>query len=138
MPLYQDMRGSNDMKIDINRRELFKPIIENKINELQKDDVLLTILEEYGEEDYKQALRVSVYDDIQGTLDGRNLLTVINNGTREDLVKLLWSQHRDINILETEIYNIKNGGQDEILDAFYGSISNEKIELFELIEELVK
>jgi len=137
MPLYQDMRGSNDMKIDINRRELFKPIIENKINELQKDDVLLTILEEYGEEDYKQALRVSVYDDIQGTLDGRNLLTVINNGTREDLVKLLWSQHRDINILETEIYNIKNGGQDEVANAFYGNISNEKIELFEMIEEYI-
>lgn len=137
MPLFQVVKGRNDMKININRRELFKPIIEDKINELQEDEALLTILEEYGEEDYKQALRVSVYDDIQGTLDGRRLLTVINNGTREDLGKLLWSQHREINILETEIYNIKNGGQDEITHAFYGNISNEKIELFEMIEEYI-
>lgn len=137
MPLFQVVKGRNDMKININRRELFKPIIEDKINELQEDETLLTILEEYGEEDYKQALRVSVYDDIQGTLDGRHLLTVINNGTREDLEKLLWSQHREINILETEIYNIKNGGQDEVANAFYGNISNEKVELFEMIEEYI-
>jgi len=126
------------MKVNLDRRELLKPLIENAIKELQTDTVLLTILEDCGEEAYKQAIRVSVYDDIQGTLDGKNLLTVTNNGTREDLINLLWTQHRDIQILETEIYNIKNGGRDEIENAFYGSISNGKIELFELIEEFVK
>jgi len=125
------------MNINVDRRELFKPIIEDKLIELKKSTSLQKILDENGEEDYKKALILSIYDDIQSTLDGSKLVTIIKNGTRDDLIKLLWTQHREINILETEIYNIKNGGRDEIENAFYGNISNEKIELLEIIEEYI-
>ncbi|MGY3766801.1 hypothetical protein ACWOAH_09780 [Vagococcus vulneris] len=125
------------MKIDIDRREIYKPLIENEIKELQSDSDLAAVRKVFGYEAYKQALRVAIYDSIQGTIDEYNLLNVMKNGSREELIELLWIQHRDIQILEQEIYNIKNGNQDDILNAFYGSIANEKVELLELIEEYI-
>ena len=136
------MKGSNYMinqqKTYIDRKALYIPLIDHALKETAENEILNDTLLAFGEEAYKQSLRVHAYNWITEALEGKKLMDTIKNGTRNELINLILDQNRDINMLETEIYNIKNGGQDEILNAFYGNISNEKIELFEIIEEYIK
>ncbi|MBO0475558.1 hypothetical protein DOK76_00665 [Vagococcus sp. DIV0080] len=128
----------NQPKTYIDRKALYIPIIDHALKEAEESEILNDTLLAFGEEAYKQSLRLHAYNWIVEALDGKKLLDTLKHGSRDESVSLILEQSRDINILETEIYNIKNGGQDEILNAFYGNISNEKIELFEIIEECIK
>ncbi|MFI3803868.1 hypothetical protein [Vagococcus fluvialis] len=128
----------NQPKTYIDRKALYIPIIDHALKEAEENEVLNDTLLTFGEEAYKQSLRLHAYNWIMEALDGKKLLDTLRNGSRDELVNLILDQNRDINMLETEIYNIKNGGQDEIFNAFYGNISNEKIELFEILEEYIK
>lgn len=136
------MKGSNYMinqqKTYIDRKALYIPLIDHALKESEENEVFNDTLLIFGEEAYKQSLRVHAYNWITEALEGKKLMDTIKNGTRNELINLILDQNRDINMLETEIYNIKNGGQDEVLNAFYGNISNEKIELFEILEEYIK
>lgn len=127
----------NQPKTYIDRKALYIPLIDHALKETERDEMFSDTLLAFGEEAYKQSLRLHAYNWIIEALDGKKLLNTLKHGSRDELVSLILEQSRDINILETEIYNIKNGGQDEIFNAFYGSISNEKIELFEILEEYI-
>ena len=138
MLLYQNMRiRGNIMKITIDKKEVLKPLIESRLNELKLDFKANSIKKEYGEQEYKEYMRVSIYDYIQQAIDDNYLLKVIKDGTREDLVKLLLDQQTDIHHLEVELYKIASGNEVAQYDAYYGMVSNDKIELFELIEEYI-
>lgn len=138
MQFQQNMRiGGNDMKITVDKKEVLKPLIESRLNELKLDFKANSIKKEYGEQEYKEYMRVSIYDYIQQAIDDNHLLKVIKDGTREDLVKLLLDQQSDIHHLEVELYKIASGNDNAKYDAYYGMVSNEKIELFELIEEYI-
>lgn len=128
----------NQQKTYIDRKALYIPLIDHALKESEENEVFNDTLLIFGEEAYKQSLRVHAYNWITEALEGKKLMDTIKNGTRNELINLILDQNRDINMLETEIYNIKNGGQDEVLNAFYGNISNEKIELFEMLEEYIK
>ncbi|MFW3539779.1 hypothetical protein [Vagococcus fluvialis] len=128
----------NQQKTYIDRKALYIPLIDHALKESEENEVFNDTLLIFGEEAYKQSLRVHAYNWITEALEGKKLMDTIKNGTRNELINLILDQNRDINMLETEIYNIKNGGQDEVLNAFYGNISNEKIELFEILEEYIK
>ena len=128
----------NQPKTYIDRKALYIPLIDYALKGAEEDEILTDTLLAFGEDAYKQSLRVHAYNWITEALEGKKLIDTIKNGTRNELVNLILDQNRDINMLETEIYNIKNGGQDEVLNAFYGNISNEKIELFEILEEYIK
>lgn len=132
------MKGSNcvmnQQKTYIDRKALYIPLIDRALKEVEENNILLA----FGEDAYKQSLRVHAYNWITEALEGKKLIDTIKNGTRNELINLILDQNRDINMLETEIYTIKNGGEDEISNAFYGNISNEKIELFEILDEYIK
>lgn len=117
---------------------MYIPIIDHALKEAEENEVLNDTLLAFGEEGYRQSLRLHAYNWIMEALDGKKLLDTLRNGSKDELVNLILDQNRDINMLETEIYNIKNGGQDEVFNAFYGNVSNEKIELFEMLEEYIK
>ncbi len=125
------------MKITVDKKEVLKPLIESRLNELKLDFKANSIKKEYGEQEYKEYMRVSIYDYIQQAIDDNHLLKVIKDGTREDLVKLLLDQQSDIHHLEVELYRIASGNDNAKYDAFYGMVSNDKIELFELIKEYI-
>ena len=138
MLLYQNMRiGGNIMKISVDKKEVLKPLIESRLNELKMDLKANSIKKEYGEQEYKEYMRTSIYDYIQQAIDDNHLLKVIKEGSRDDLVKLLLDQQTDIHYLEVELYKIASGNDDVKYDAYYGMVSNDKIELFELIEEYI-
>lgn len=125
------------MKITVDKKEVLKPLIESRLNELKLDFKANSIKKEYGEQEYKEYMRVSIYDYIQQAIDDNHLLKVIKDGTREDLVKLLLDQQTNRHHLEVELYKIASGNEAAQYDAYYGMVSNDKIELFELIEEYI-
>ena len=129
--------GGNGVKITVDKKEVLKPLIESRLNELKLDFKANSIKKEYGEQEYKEYMRVSIYDYIQQAIDDNHLLKVIKDCTREDLVKLLLDKQTDIHYLEVELYKIVNGNDNAKYDAYYGMVSNDKIELFELIEEYI-
>lgn len=123
------------MKID--RRALFMPMIQEAIEKHREDESLQDLRIEYGEEDYHEALILAVYDDIQRDIDNNELIKGFERKGKDYLLELAITKRERLNLLEKELYRIKEGNMEAALWAFYIYISDEKIELFELIESQV-
>lgn len=57
--------GGNTMKISADKKEVLKPLIESRLNELKMDLKANSIKKKYVEQEYKEYMRVSIYDYIQ-------------------------------------------------------------------------
>lgn len=53
------------MKISADKKEVLKPLIESRLNELKMDLKANSIKKKYVEQEYKEYMRVSIYDYIQ-------------------------------------------------------------------------
>ncbi|MDT2818053.1 hypothetical protein P7H55_09395 [Vagococcus lutrae] len=123
------------MKID--RRALFMPMIQEAIEKHREDESLQDLRIKYGEEDYHEALILAVYDDIQRDIDNNELSKGLEREGEKYLLELAITKREQLNLLEKELYRIKEGNMEAALWAFYIYISDEKIELFELIKSQV-
>lgn len=123
------------MKVD--RRALFMPMIQEAIEKYREDESLQDLRIEYGEEDYHEALILAVYDDIQRDIDNNELSKGLEREGEKYLLELAITKRERLNILEKELYRIKEGNIEAALWAFYINLSDEKIELLELRERQV-
>lgn len=80
---------------------------------------------------------LSVYDNIQQKLLAQEIQQLRKEKSLDEIIDLLALKARDIRFFESELFKLTKSKQleEDSLNAYYGMVSNENIDLLEMIEK---
>lgn len=105
------------------------------------DEYNKTIQDKNFSEEEKITIQIlSVYNQIQIKLLVKEIETLQKENSVKGILELLYDRSRDILCFEGELFQLSriNEGDEligDVMNSFYGMVSNENIELFEMIEK---
>jgi len=117
--------------------KFLKPIVEQEVRLYKNSEDYKELLNRSFSQREKDTIKIlSVYDRIQKKILDVEIDRMKKNNSFEDLVGFLYDKCKDIRFLETELFKLSRSEQleDDTLNSYYGMISNETIDLFEMIE----
>jgi hypothetical protein len=134
-------------QIDEAQKALLVPLVVKHYNEFTDTDEYQDILNDKdlteGGEDTLVVL--SIYDSVQNEITSNEMKKIIASGDAKVIAEKLVELFRTVHDLETELYMLQRIESDEqeerlfdCMNSYYGCLPEEKIGLFEVVEEVVR
>lgn len=120
--------------------KFLKAIVKQECRVYKNSESYKNLGERFDPDERETIKILSVYDNIQQKLLELEIQKLRKEKSLDEVIDILASTLRDIRFFESELFNLlkSDNKEDGIMNSFYGMISNENIELFEMIEnELV-
>lgn len=134
-------------QIDEAQKALLVPLVVKHYNEFIKTDKFQNILnnKDHTDDGEDMIIVLSIYDRVQNEIMKNEIKKILSSGDPKIISEKIIDLYRNVHDLETELYMlqiIESDEQDEpffdCMNSYYGCLPQEKIGLFEVIEEVVK
>lgn len=134
-------------QIDEAQKALLVPLVVKHYNELIKTEEYQKILndKDLTDDGEDMIIVLSIYDRVQNEIMKNEIKKILSSRDPKIISEKIIDLYRNVHDLETELYMlqiIESDEQDEpffdCMNSYYGCLPEEKIGLFEVIEEVVK
>ncbi|MHC5226913.1 hypothetical protein ACYSNW_01400 [Enterococcus sp. LJL99] len=116
--------------------KFLKAIVKQECRVYKNSERYKNLEKRFGPSEKETVKILSVYDNIQQKLLELEIQKLRKEKSLDEIINLLASSLRDIRFFEAELFNLlkSDNKEDGIMNSFYGMVSNENIDLFEMIE----
>lgn len=132
--------------IDEAHKAMLVPLVVDHYNKFIKTDEYRKILNdmEFTEAGKDSLIVLSIYSEVQKEITSNEMNKLFLNEDMNSLKRRIVELTGTVQSLEEELYTLQSMESDEhedhdcnCMNSFYGCLPNEKISLFEVIEEVV-
>ncbi|WP_375180557.1 hypothetical protein [Enterococcus rotai] len=134
-------------QIDEAQKALLVPLVVKHYRDFIKTDEYQEILndKELTDDGENMLIVLSIYDRVQNEITNNEIKKILSSGDTNIISEKIIDLYKTVHDLETELYMLQIIESDEqeepffdCMNSYYGCLPEEKIGLFEVIEEVVK
>lgn len=131
------------MTINTMQKQLSEKLAKQELEKFLQTEVYQDIMAaDFPIQDKKNCIVLEVNDKIQEILIEQELIKLFNLG-KKGLLTRIGQLMIDVNNYESELYKLRRAGDEQpidgdIMNAYYGVLPSEKLNLFEAIEQAIK